>query len=179
MSDSEFVDPVSGEAVNPYAPPRGRTDLIDAIQRRQERDSSAHAEGLSGPRLLAYVIDSFIMGGVGFGLFFVLAMAEEAGVVPRDMAEVFEALVSVLYLGAGALYGTVLESSSMEATLGKRIMGLRVERTHGAPAGLGAAIGRNLAKYLMLAMCWILGATVLSREGALWDRMAGTRVVRQ
>lgn len=57
-----------------------------------------------------------------------------------------EATAFLLLVLPVLLYFTVFESSRWQATWGKRVLGLRVMTTGGAPVGFGRALGRNALK---------------------------------
>jgi len=80
----------------------------------------------------------------------------------------------------GLLYSALLESSTWQATLGQRALGLRVTDEAGARISFGRAAGRHLASYLsyMLLGIGILMILFTDRKQALHDRLAGTLVLR-
>ena len=78
------------------------------------------------------------------------------------------------------LYPTLLESSKLQATLGKRALGMRVTDEHGNRVSFGRANGRFWSKALSSL---VLGAGYLmvafsQRKQGLHDRIAHTLVVR-
>lgn len=77
-------------------------------------------------------------------------------------------------------YGTVFEAWSGR-TLGKWVVGIRVVNAKSlARPGVGAALLRNIWKYLGVGLCWpLLIGAVLGRQGrTVGDRHARTLVVR-
>ena len=78
------------------------------------------------------------------------------------------------------LYFILLEGL-LGATIGKRLMGLRVVRVDGSPADLGRAIGRNLLRAIdALPAFNILGVVLIvtsPEKTRVGDRVAGTRVI--
>jgi uncharacterized RDD family membrane protein YckC len=79
------------------------------------------------------------------------------------------------------LYFAVMEASAWRATLGKRVVGVRVTTLDGRRIGFGQAIARLLAKlFLSLALLGLgfVWAGVDTRKQALHDKVAGTLVVR-
>lgn len=86
--------------------------------------------------------------------------------------------------GIGALgvwlYFAMMESSRHQATLGKKLLGLRVVDTDGKPIGFGQATARHFAKVLsFLTLCigiFMMGWT--KRKQGLHDKIAGCLVVR-
>lgn len=86
----------------------------------------------------------------------------------------------LLGLGVPFVYFTLLEGLG-GATLGKRLLGLRVRGPEGQPIGLVRAALRNLAKPLSFACCCggVLLAAFNARKRALHDWIAGTVVARK
>jgi uncharacterized RDD family membrane protein YckC len=72
-----------------------------------------------------------------------------------------------------------MESSSFQATLGKRALGLRVMAINGEAASFGRASARYFAKILssILLIGYIMAAFTEKKQ-ALHDRMAGCLVIR-
>ncbi len=162
---------------NPYAMPK--SDLGSGI-------ATVPADGLppadTGKRFVAYMIDGLALAavaGVAMGAFVVLAMT----VLPKDNQELLINLLSLVFqfglLVAYALYGALMESSGWQATLGKRAMGIMVVDERGAPLTFGKALGRNVAKWLLMGICGLLAITPLvdARKRGVWDQVAKTRVV--
>jgi len=145
-------------------------------------------EGLLAKRYMARFIDGMLLSCVAFATSFLVARW-----MPDSFASAVTLLLSgllivLLWLG----YETLLESSTWQATLGKRIMGLKVYDEKGGPLTLPQAAGRNLVKdgpFLLfslfpgaqlLSVAW-LGAhlVVLHRSPvsqAIHDRAARTWV---
>lgn len=79
------------------------------------------------------------------------------------------------------LYFSLLESSPMRATLGKKVMGLRVVTEDGKRLSFLRATGRYFGKIVSAAI-WMLGfimAAFTSKKQALHDLLAGTLVVKR
>jgi uncharacterized RDD family membrane protein YckC len=89
--------------------------------------------------------------------------------------------LSWLIIGFGWLYGALMESLSSQATIGKRWMGLKVTDGHGERIGFFRAAGRNIAKYVSGAMCFLgfIAALFSSNNLALHDLLSDSRVVRK
>jgi uncharacterized RDD family membrane protein YckC len=90
-------------------------------------------------------------------------------------------LALLVAIGLGWLYAAGLECSQSQATVGKRWMGLQVTDLHGERISFLRATGRYAAKYLSALPCFLgfMFALFGSRNLALHDRLAGTRVVRR
>jgi uncharacterized RDD family membrane protein YckC len=88
-------------------------------------------------------------------------------------------LYYVAYFGIAGLYFAVQESSSHQATLGKRALGIKVADMDGQPLTFGHALGRWAAAALSYLTIYIgfLMAAFTDRKRALHDFVAGTQVV--
>ena len=89
------------------------------------------------------------------------------------LAFVFQLMI---YLGVPLLYFAVLESSSMQASLGKRLLRLRVTRADGGRLSFWRAMGRNFLKFTPLGFGILVAAG--KRKQALHDIMVDCFVVR-
>jgi uncharacterized RDD family membrane protein YckC len=99
-------------------------------------------DGLLGRRYVERFIDSIIIV-----LLIALITLGWTVVVSGRSASLSDKLVFSLLLFFGWIsYGTILESSKVQATLGKRIMGLRVYNAQGGRLELMQAAGRNVVK---------------------------------
>lgn len=83
-------------------------------------------------------------------------------------------------IGVGWLYGAGLEASRSQATLGKRLVGIRVTDARGERLSFLRATGRHAAKYLSALPCFLgfIIGLFSSRGLTLHDRLSDTRVVR-
>ena len=79
------------------------------------------------------------------------------------------------------LYFAKFESGPMQATLGKRILGLKVTDEEGRRIGFGRASGRFFGKIVSLLTLYIgfIMAAFTDRKQALHDMIAGTLVVKR
>jgi uncharacterized RDD family membrane protein YckC len=148
-------------------------------------------------RVVAYLIDSIIVS-VGFmALFIPFAIMTgltavlgniHPGADPRDVGAVLGGtfflglftVVSLAFLG-GWLYHAKMESSSWQATLGKKALNLRVTDMYGAPISFARASGRHFAKLITgmipLGVGFML-AGLTERRQALHDMIASCLVLR-
>lgn len=98
-------------------------------------------EGLLGRRYMARCIDSILIT-VLLGAVWGLAAAVRPPITGITLL-VFGLLLSlIIWIG----YGTALEASRWQATLGKRLLGLRVYNSQGGRPAFLQAGGRNLLK---------------------------------
>jgi uncharacterized RDD family membrane protein YckC len=120
-----------------------------------------------GPRFLAVLIDSIIIGVVGAIL----------GVIFRNSPGLSGGVTGLLALA----YFIVLEATQ-GATLGKMALGLRVTRTDGAPISWTESIIRNLLRIIDGLFVYLVGAILIwtsPLKQRLGDRVAKTVVVRR
>jgi len=147
-------------------------------------------------RLVAYIIDSLVLGVV-FGILFLVGIAM-VGVgslesLAHDMqnggnAEPPVALIAVvvlvILLGAIAawIYYAYMESSANQGTLGKMALGLIVTDVQGRRISFARATGRFFSKIITgmipLAIGYIM-AGFTEKKQALHDFIASTLVLRK
>ncbi len=144
-------------------------------------------------RLVAALIDGVIIGVPAMILFAITGIgAAMAGAISAhggDPSEVLTALFGAAFLGIIAvlvvgrwLYFALMESSSWQATLGKKALGLYVTDMTGQRVSFGRATGRNLGKFVSdlipLAIGYIL-AGFTEKKQALHDMIASCLVMRK
>lgn len=146
-------------------------------------------------RFVAYLIDSIVVG-VGFlvvlvflaiftGLGSVLRQIESGG-DPEEVVALLGVAFIVAMAGAafigGWLYYALMESSSWQATLGKRALDLAVTDIEGRPISFARASGRYFAKLITnlipLAIGYII-AGFTERKQAIHDMIASCLVLRR
>ncbi len=156
-------------------------------------------------RVLAYLIDSVILVAASMlvrGLFAgnliavnkagptsnsLFKISDLGGAMPADSVQLTH-MWQLQTLGWPGLIGlllpiayfTLLESSPLQASLGKYLCRLRVTRLDGSRISLPRALGRYLGKFvsaLILGVGFLMIAWTLRKQG-LHDIMAGTLVVR-
>lgn len=148
-------------------------------------------------RVVAYIIDGIVVGLVFLALFipfaFTTGLAALAGRVhagddPRDIGGAlgpvfflgFFTIVSLAFLGAW-LYHAKMESSAWQATLGKKVLNLRVTDMAGARVSFGKATGRHFAKIITGLIPLGIGfamAGLTEKRQALHDMLANCLVLR-
>lgn len=148
-------------------------------------------------RVVAYIIDSIVMGLAFMALFIPFAMMTglmavlgniHPGEDPRDVGAVlggtfFLGLFTIVCLGflGGWLYHAKMESSSWQATLGKKALNLRVTDMYGSRISFNRATGRHFAKLITglipLGVGFML-AGLTERRQALHDMLASCLVLR-
>lgn len=118
----------------------------------------------------AFVIDYIIVALVG--RIFALGFG-----APTHQGSLFP----LVYLIATCLYYALFESSQMQATPGKRALGLKVTDLQGEQISFGRALGRlfgHLVSFLTFGVGFAM-AVFTERRQALHDMMAGTLVVHR
>jgi len=127
-------------------------------------------------RVAALIIDSIILGIVGYGIGFVwgLIYAGNGGTDPDEVKTLGFILGTIL----NWLYFCVMESSTLQATVGKIALGIKVTGLDGKKIGFGKANGRYFGKFISALLLGIgfLMAGFTQRKQALHDMMAGTLV---
>jgi len=149
-------------------------------------DSSDIEYGGFWERFLAYCIDSAILtlGSVvvGFlGAFFIGFILALMGMEIEDMEDFFVVLYYILAFGLSWLYFTIMESSKLQATLGKKICNLVVTDSSGNRITFLRANGRFWSKFISGAIFCIgyIMAAFTEKHQALHDMVAETLVVKK
>jgi uncharacterized RDD family membrane protein YckC len=135
-------------------------------------------------RLLAYLIDSVILGTIGGALQAVLALIvhgssaipQNGGVVPTAASGVW----SIIFVVGAWLYFAFMESSQYQATLGKMALGMKVTDVEGERISFARATARWFAKILSALILYI-GFIMIAfhpRKRGLHDIIAGTLVYK-
>ena len=138
-------------------------------------------------RVVAYIIDAIILGIVGVGAFFPLFRANIHAFTSQNPWEVYTSpsrplfAIRLLALMLSWIYYASMESSSWQATLGKKILGLKVTDLAGNRISFARASGRFFGKILsgMILGIGFLMAGFTQRKQALHDILAGCLVLRQ
>lgn len=91
-----------------------------------------------------------------------------------------ETASTVFGLVMGWLYSAFMESGSMQATLGKKALGLKVVDLDGQRISFLQATGRHFGKFLSSAILLIGYLMMLwdDKKQTLHDKMAGTLVIK-
>ena len=123
-------------------------------------------------RLLAYIIDGFILGAAGWVLF-VIAGSVFLVFGPAEVA------ICVLTWPLGWLYFALMESSKYQGTLGKMALGIIVTDMEGRRISFGRATGRYFAKIISAIIIYIgfLMIAFTERKQGLHDMIADCLVV--
>jgi uncharacterized RDD family membrane protein YckC len=132
-------------------------------------------------RVLAYLIDTLLLSIVfcplGFGLGLVGVAAEVDENSPAWMG--INLLINGVSLLVGWLYFGLTESSSWQATVGKKLLKLKVTDMYGQRISFGRATGRYFGQILSGMICFIgyIMVAFTEKKQGLHDMLAGTLVV--
>ncbi|WP_363800021.1 RDD family protein [Lysobacter firmicutimachus] len=174
--------PAAADRDSPYAAPRAGVDEIAEVVHGHE---VVHVGFWK--RMAAYLIDSMLIGIAYYAVsmfmtVFVLAigMASASWMSKPEVAMAL--MIGGVYLLMGALslaYYVGFESSSMQATLGKRAVGIKTVDLDGRRLTRGRAFGRWLASWLSYATLGVgyLMIAFTDRKRGLHDLVAKTQVV--
>jgi serine/threonine protein kinase len=131
-------------------------------------------------RILAGIIDVILINVAGFifGLVLGTLILAADGNIEDSSTELVINIIGFIF---GLLYFSLMESSSMGATLGKRAVGIKVIDLQGNSISLGKAMGRHLGRILsmLLVMIGFLMVGFTRHKQGLHDMMAGTLVIKK
>jgi uncharacterized RDD family membrane protein YckC len=132
-------------------------------------------------RFAAYLIDTLILGVVFVPVGFVIGivMAANGSDETSELMPVVNMGINGGSIMAGWLYSSLLESSSWQGTVGKKLVGIRVTDLNGYPISFGKATGRYFGKILSSMICLVgfIMVAFTEKQQALHDQLAGTLVV--
>ena len=133
-------------------------------------------------RLIAWIIDSIILGIIAVILVLVLFVPLLlVGILVGDFAALGTAFIVFLVLGVLSVLYFLYAEVNWGGTLGKRIVGLRVQTVNGGKITYSQSFIRNISKifWLFLLLDWLIGVvTAGDKRQKYTDRMAGTVVVQ-
>ena len=163
-----------GQPTNELPPPEGPTQSGFAVHR------PVIYAGF-WLRALAYLLDSLLVGIVT-GILILRPLMEHAGIsadnpwilITGDSRQIIA--INLLVAMAGWLYWASLESSTWQATLGKRVFGLQVTDMEGKRISFARASGRHFGKIIFVGFI-LAGFT--EKKQALHDMMAACLVIRK
>jgi uncharacterized RDD family membrane protein YckC len=138
--------------------------------------TGAHEHAGFALRFGALLFDLLVTMIAWMAFTFVLSYLSKKSVVSSN------SMLAVVYIVALALFALnfVVLAGRTGQTLGKRILGIRIVRENGLPFGVGVAVTRHVAGYLLSAVGAFLGfAWILwDRKQQGWhDKLAHTHVV--
>jgi uncharacterized RDD family membrane protein YckC len=162
----------------PSVPARPATPVV-GVPPRGLPATAGGAPASFALRVLAFVVDSLVLALFGLGGLVIALLAAQA--LPSEAREATGGIVLLLVVPASFLYFAVMESSRLQATLGKRAVGIGVTDLSGQRISVGRASVRCLAKILSGIPCYagFFLAAFTEKRQALHDILASTMVVRR
>ena len=174
-------------------PPPPPLPVSPVVEKREVKPEVKLTPASFFPRCIAFLIDCAILFLPVVILYIIGALSIEIPAawhhIPHQarmeewdwLKQTISRLFWLVLIGFGWFYVAGLESSPSQATVGKRWMGLKVTDEYGERLGFLRATGRYAAKYLSALPCFLgfIMALFSSRNMALHDRLADTRVVRR
>ncbi len=130
----------------------------------------------------AQSIDSLITFTVPLTIYILIGRAATFGTTHDERAHIAR-LIAPFFYGAwfiiSWLYSAIMESSRIQATLGKKAIGLQVTDLEGNRISFARATGRHFAKALSFLTAGIgyMMAGFTEDKQAMHDRIAGTHVL--
>lgn len=134
-------------------------------------------------RFAAYLIDTVIMfllfTPLGFLLGIMIANADSGDQATTALVQLASLAIRIGSIVTGWLYASLLESSSWQGTVGKKVVGIRVTDLNGNRISFGKATGRYFGKILsgMICLVGFIMAAFTEKQQALHDMLAGTLVL--
>ncbi len=139
-------------------------------------------------RVAAYLIDWLIMaiaGGMISGTLLasfagLVGFGENASAGPEALFTGTFVAIQLLSFVMNWLYFALLESSSLQGTLGKKALGMIVTDLEGRRISFWRATGRYFAKFLSILILFVgfIMAGLTERKQGLHDMIAGTLVYK-
>jgi len=152
-------------------------------------------------RFVAHILDGLIIGLPVVIVVMIIVLSSGFGAFlhnlpnppnPPDPDEVASTLGAAFFVGIGLivlvaflgswLYYALFESSSWQATPGKKVLNIFVTDMNGAPVSFGRATGRYFSKFVTQLIPLGIGymlAGLTERKQALHDMIASTLVLRR
>jgi uncharacterized RDD family membrane protein YckC len=159
---------------DPYAAPRARVEAESSYVAGSDVVPAGFIR-----RFAAMFLDQLIIGVGMFAVMFAAIMAMVMAGGGSDPGNAFVAIFYLVYFVAVAYYYAGQESSSAQATLGKRALGIKVVDRDGRQLTFAHALGRWFSVALSYLTMYIgfLMAAFPPRKLALHDMVSGTQVV--
>lgn len=131
-------------------------------------------------RLAAWIVDALLIGAIIF--LARISFATAISLIHLKLAGGKATMISlVVGVSIAILYHTVFESSVLQSTPGKMLLGLAVTDRDGRRISFKRALGRHFGKYISGALLCIGYAmcAFTAQKQCLHDRMAGCFVVKK
>ena len=168
-----------GQTVRPTAYGNGqRTESTYGSDQRNERFSKGDYAGF-WLRVGASILDSLIIG-LPVGIILIIVMIPMVLQDPDFNDSGFTGIIYLLSIVGTWLYYALMESSSWQGTLGKKIVGIKVTDLDGNRISFGRATGRYFGK--MLSGIFYIGFFMVAateKKQGLHDMLASCLVVKK
>jgi uncharacterized RDD family membrane protein YckC/Tfp pilus assembly major pilin PilA len=130
-------------------------------------------------RFAAWFLDWLVLVAPLTLVMFVLGLGMASGGGGEAQANAFVGVAYLAWFAIRGVYFATMHSSSWQASLGKRALGIKVTDDRGARLGFGQALARWFAAALSYLTFYVgfLIAGLTDRKRALHDMVAGTLVV--
>ena len=130
-------------------------------------------------RFVAYIIDTFILSTVLILLGTIWSLKNDDSSIDLATTIAQSGMVLSISFFLHWFYFAIMESSESQATVGKKILGLKVTDEFGQRMSFGRATGRYFSKYISSLILGIgyLMAAFTDRKQALHDKIASTLVI--
>ncbi len=132
-------------------------------------------------RVVAAIVDTILFTIINFILMFALGAALFVGEAGEDAATAVPIALNLAMIVGMWLYFALMESSKLQATLGKMMIGVVVSDLDGNRISFGRATGRYFGKIVstVILMIGYMMAGWTGRKQALHDIMANCLVIRK
>ena len=130
-------------------------------------------------RTAAYIIDTVIYGIISYAIAFTLGMLLALTTSANPDGLGFSAISTLITLGCYLTYYVGTESSAWQATIGKKLFGLRVTDENGQRISFWRSLGRNVSMLVStLTLCiGYLMCFWTEKKQCLHDKMASCLVI--
>lgn len=157
---------------NPFAAPETGMGTADD----QLTDVHAIRYADFATRFAAAFVDGIIVNILGF----VIGIANGIVLASMNQTDLIQPISFVLGTLLGWLYSALQESSAAQATLGKKLLGIKVVNLEGARVSFAQATGRHFGK-IVSAIILLIGFLIqpfTEKRQALHDIMSGCLVIK-
>lgn len=159
---------------NPYAAPESNP-VPDSTADLEHLVSAPH-----GRRIVAFIIDIVLVYTVVIAFAALFGAVQNSGLA-SGLSDGIAAASVIVSVGIPMAYHTLMEGSSLQASVGKLALGLRVvDVKTGERLGWWRAFLRSFIRS-WLSLGWMFWLFVLftNKNQGLWDLLASARVVRK
>ena len=174
--------PYQRETITPPQPPILQLQLprpIQSVTPSPKNSTVEYAEFWQ--RAVAILMDSIIVNlgaftiGAAIGIIYVMATGSDSGI------HSLEGFLNFVGIAIGWLYFAGMESSTQQATIGKRIMKIQVTDLNGQRVSFGRATARHFGKLIsafILLIGFLMPLFDLKKQ-ALHDKISGCLMVKK